>query len=224
METTSTVKTPKRQKRTPWNRDRAVGQKTPFTLSQAKMIKERLEDKIKRSDKRSPKALRDLALFSTALDTMLRSSDLRPLQVSDVERPDREIRIELFLKQKKTGNVHLVELSEKTRDVLKRWIKVSKKSQGDYLFTGLTHKTRFKPITQQQYASLVKEWAKMIGLDEKSFSTHSTRRTKASLVYERTGNIEAVRQLLGHTSLGSTQHYLNVSKKDALKLAREVEI
>ena len=57
------------------------------------------------------------------------------------------------------------------------------------------------------------------------YNTHSLRRTKAVLVYERTGNLEVVRQLLGHSTIASTSHYLFGDKKvdrDVLKIAREV--
>jgi integrase len=33
------------------------------------------------------------------------------------------------------------------------------------------------------------------------FGTHSLRRTKATLIYRRTGNLRAVQLLLGHTKI-----------------------
>ena len=38
-------------------------------------------------------------------------------------------------------------------------------------------------------------------LDPKLFGTHSLRRTKATLIYRRTGNFRAVQLLLGHTEV-----------------------
>jgi integrase len=61
----------------------------------------------------------------------------------------------------------------------------------------------------------------MIGLDSKLYSTHSLRRTRASLIYRKTGNIEAVRLLLGQKSVVSTSNYLNLDKQEALKIGRE---
>jgi integrase len=40
------------------------------------------------------------------------------------------------------------------------------------------------------------------------FGTHSLRRTKAALIYRRTGNLRAVQLLLGHTKIESTVCYL----------------
>src|SRR6266436_2633152 len=50
-----------------------------------------------------------------------------------------------------------------------------------------------------QYSRLVCEWISNIGLDPHLFGTHSLRRTKATLIYRRTGNLRAVQLLLGHT-------------------------
>jgi integrase len=39
---------------------------------------------------------------------------------------------------------------------------------------------------------LVSEWIGSVGLDPRLFGTHSLRRTKATLIYRRTGNLRAV--------------------------------
>ena len=38
----------------------------------------------------------------------------------------------------------------------------------------------------------------MVGLDASLFGTHALRRTKATLIYRKTGNFGAVQLLLGH--------------------------
>ena len=43
-------------------------------------------------------------------------------------------------------------------------------------------------------------------------------------IYEQTRNIEAVRQLLGHASVGSTSAYLNIDKRKALDIGRRWEL
>jgi hypothetical protein len=42
------------------------------------------------------------------------------------------------------------------------------------------------------------------GLDGSAYGTHSLRRTKATQIYRKTGNVRAVQLLLGHTKLEST--------------------
>src|SRR5262249_48711312 len=54
------------------------------------------------------------------------------------------------------------------------------------------------------YSKLVKKWASYARLDPRKYSTHSLRRTKSSVVYARTGNLEVCRQILGHHSIANT--------------------
>ncbi|MBT4703407.1 MAG: tyrosine-type recombinase/integrase, partial [Rhodospirillaceae bacterium] len=61
-------------------------------------------------------------------------------------------------------------------------------------------------------------------LDPSLFGTHSIRRTKATLIYRRTGNLRAVQLLLGHTKVESTVRYLGVEVEDALTIAEQVDI
>ncbi len=75
-----------------------------------------------------------------------------------------------------------------------------------------------------KYARLVIEWVLAIGLDPTRYGTHSLRRTKAALIYRKTGNLRAVQLLLGHTKVDSTVRYLGVELEDALSIAERIEI
>jgi site-specific recombinase XerC len=50
------------------------------------------------------------------------------------------------------------------------------------------------------------------------------RRTKAALIYRKTGNLRAVQILLGHTKLESTVRYLGVEVDDALAISEQVDL
>ena len=63
-----------------------------------------------------------------------------------------------------------------------------------------------------------------IGLRPRDYGTHSLRRTKAALIYKRTGNLRAVQLLLGHTKIETTVRYLGVDIEDALELAEATEV
>jgi integrase len=76
----------------------------------------------------------------------------------------------------------------------------------------------------RQYSRLVSEWIASIGLDANRFGTHSLRRTKATLIYRRTGNLRAVQLLLGHTKIESTVRYLGIEVDDALAIAEQVDV
>ncbi|MGY9014070.1 MAG: tyrosine-type recombinase/integrase, partial [Rhodospirillales bacterium] len=92
----------------------------------------------------------------------------------------------------------------------------------DFLFTGYRGKERC--LTTRQYARLVSEWVALAGLDPSLFGTHSLRRTKATLIYRKTGNLRAVQILLGHTKIESTVRYLGIEVDDALAIAEQVDV
>ena len=68
-----------------WNKGLDVGKRDGFTPDQVKRIRGLLAD-------RGVRGLRDLALFSTAIDTMLHGQDLLTLVVADVQRRDGSMR------------------------------------------------------------------------------------------------------------------------------------
>ena len=91
------------------------------------------------------------------------------------------------VRQKKTGQPVRFEMTEQTRQSVDDYIRAAGKKSGEFLFIG-----RHGPgqcMTTRQYARLVSGWVGSIGLDPKLFGTHSLRRTKATLIYRRTGNL-----------------------------------
>ena len=67
-------------------------------------------------------------------------------------------------------------------------------------------------------------WVRSVGLNPATYGTHSLRRTKAALIYRKTGNLRAVQILLGHTKLESTVRYLGVEVDDALAISEQVDL
>ena len=71
---------------------------------------------------------------------------------------------------------------------------------------------------------MVNGWVSQIGLDPAAYGTHSLRRTKPTLIYQRTKNLRVVQLLLGHTMLESTVRYLGVEVEDALEISEQTEV
>ena len=113
-------------------------------------------------------------------------------------------------------------MTEQTRQAVDDYLRVAGKKPGEFMFTARRGPGR--SMTTRQYARLVSEWIANIGLDPRLFGTHSLRRTKATLIYRRTGNLRAVQLLLGHTKIESTVRYLGIEVDDALAIAEQVEI
>jgi integrase len=164
---------------------------------------------------------RDLAMFNLAIDSKLRGCDVVALKVANVA-PNGYAIDRATIRQRKTGRPVKFELTEQTREAVDGYLRASGKNPNEFLFTSRRDKGRC--MTTRQYARLVSEWIAGIGLEPKLFGTHSLRRTKATLIYRRTGNLRAVQLLLGHTKIESTVRYLGVEVDDALAIAEQVEV
>jgi integrase len=153
-------------------------------------------------------------MFNLAIDSKLRGCDVVAIRVEDVAAggytADRAT-----VRQKKTGRPVRFELSEQTRQAVDDYLKAANKRPGEFLFTG--RRGPGNCMTTRQYARLVSAWIGGVGLDPRLFGTHSLRRTKATLIYRRTGNLRAVQLLLGHTEIESTVRYLGIEVDDALQ-------
>ena len=164
---------------------------------------------------------RDLALFNLAIDSKLRGCDVVRLRVEDVA-PHGYAVDRATVRQNKTGLPVRFEITEQTRQAIDEHLAASRKRPGDFLFHGRRDKGRC--LTTRQYARLLSEWIASIGLDPSLFGTHSLRRTKATLIYRRTGNLRAVQLLLGHTKVESTVRYLGIEVDDALAIAEQIDV
>src|SRR6201982_2262228 len=199
-------------RRTPWNKGKLIGAKPPLRPNQVGSIRTRLLIE---------RRTRDLALLHLAIDSKLRGCDVVALRVEDVA-PNGYAIARATVRQKKTGRPVRFELTEQTRQAVDSYLKTASKKPVEFLFT-----SRRRPgegMTTRQYARLVSEWIAGIGLDPHVFGTHSLRRTKATLIYRRTGNLRAVQLLLGHTKIESTVRYLGIEVDDALAIAEQVEV
>lgn len=114
------------------------------------------------------------------------------------------------------------EITDHTRESVDGYLKQTTKRPGDYLFSGRRGPERH--LRTRQYARLVGQWTEGIGLEPGMFGTHSLRRTKATLICRRTGNLRAVQLLLGHTKVESTARCLGVEVDDALDIAEQVDV
>ena len=198
--------------RTPWNKNKLIGQKSPLKLKEIWAIRINLQ---------LGKKTRDLALFNLAIDSKLRGCDLVALRVRDIAHGSQVLSRAMVM-QRKTQRPVQFELTELTRDTVRAWINVAGLKSEDYLFPS---RLLDRPhLSTRQYARVVHQWVCAIGLDPSCYGTHSMRRTKATLIYRRTKNIRAVQLLLGHTKLENTVRYLGIEVDDALEIAEQTEI
>jgi integrase len=126
------------------------------------------------------------------------------------------------VRQKKTDRPVRFEITEQSRQSVDEYLRLTKRRPGSFLFCG--RRKGGGKLTTRQYARLVSAWTGMIGLDASLYGTHSLRRTKATLIYRKTGNLRAVQLLLGHSKVESTVRYLGIEVDDALLIAEQVDI
>jgi integrase len=160
-------------------------------------------------------------MFNLAIDSKLRGCDIVALKIEDVA-PNGHAADRATVRQKKTGQPVRFELTEQTRQAIDEYMKVTGRKPGDFLFP--SRRNHGRCITTRHYARLVSDWIASIGLDPNRFGTHSLRRTKATLIYRRTGNLRAVQLLLGHTKIESTVRYLGIEVDDAPAIAEQVDV
>src|SRR6185437_10201316 len=198
--------------RAPWNKGNLIGSKPPLLLKHVWSIRSKLSAEAR---------IRDLAMFNLAIDSKLRGCDIVSIKVEDIA-PHGTAVARASVRQRKTGHTVRFELTEQTREAIDGYLRAFGRRPGDFLFPSRRHKDRC--ITTRQYARLVSNWVASIGLDPTFFGTHSLRRTKATLIYRRTGNLRAVQLLLGHTKIESTVRYLGIEVDDALAISEQVDV
>lgn len=200
------------QKREAWNKGKLIGQKPPLKPKDIWAIRIHLQ---------SAHAVRDLAMFNLAIDSKLRGCDLVSLHVRDVTHGSQILPRAMVI-QRKTQRPVQFELTEPTRLSVAAWVQKTNLRSDQYLFPSRIGSSPY--VSTRQYARIAHHWVEAAGLDSSAYSTHSMRRTKATLIYKRTKNLRAVQLLLGHTKLESTVRYLGIEVDDALEISEQTEI
>jgi integrase len=161
-------------KRGAWNKGKLIGAKPPRRPKHVWSVRTKLQV----ADRK-----RDLAMFNLAIDSKLRGCDVVALKVEDIAPHGYAIE-RATVRQKKTGVPVRFEVTEQTRQAVDDYIGAAHRKPGDFLFAAPRRPGR--GLSTRQYARLVGDWIRAIGLDPCTFGSHSLRRTKATLIYRRT--------------------------------------
>src|ERR1700720_945892 len=168
-------------KRWPWNKGLEVGKRDGFTPAQVKQIRSVLRD-------RGVPGVRDLALFSTAIDTMLHGHSLLTVVVGDVQSRNGSILPLIEVAQSKGAPPVRCALSKSTTIALEKWIIAAGLKRTDYLFPG-GDPSGGRPLSGRQLTRLLKGWVVEAGLDPRAYGSESLRRTKALHILKGTGDL-----------------------------------
>jgi integrase/recombinase XerD len=176
------------------------GRKLPGTLSQAQV--ERLLDHAQGS---GPADLRDAAMLELLYSAGLRISELVGLDVDDVDLVDMTVRC-----VGKGSRERVVPLGRVAVAAADRWIREGRPvlaPPGPWLFCN----TRGGRLTRQGGWKIVKAHADGAGLGDR-VSPHTLRHSFATHLVEGGADIRVVQELLGHSSVTTTQVYTHTSQ------------
>ncbi len=167
-----------------WNAGRLLGAKRALKPQQVWAIRFLLDRE---------KRVRDRALFDLAIDSKLRGCDVVKIKIGELVSGGH-VRSRAIVMQQKTGRPVQFEILQPARTTILAWLERRGGAVDDFAFPSrIDHAAH---ISTRQYARLVDEWVVGIGLHAEDYGTHSLRRTKASIIYKRTGNLRAVQILL----------------------------
>lgn len=151
--------------------------------------------------------IRDLAIFTLFLTTGIRISELCALDVSDFDFSNNAFKV-----LRKGGNEVLLYFGDETKTALERYIEQRKGaaifSQDSPMFLSLQN-TRMSVRALQE---LVKKYARL-AVPLKNISPHKLRSTYGTMLYEETGDIYLVADVLGHKDVNTTRkHYAAIDE------------
>ena len=157
--------------------------------------------------------LRDTAMLELLYATGVRVAELTGINVKDVDLTRRTVRV-----TGKGGKERVVPFGEAAADAVQQWLDHGRAElAGDTpaLFVGV----RGKRIDPRQVRRVVEKAAQVTG---QHITPHGLRHTAATHLLEGGADLRVVQEMLGHSSLQTTQIYTHVSAerlKDAFKQA-----
>jgi len=163
---------------------------------------------------------RDLALLVLLLGTGMRISELVGIDLSDVDFGVNGVRI-----TRKGGSQVVVYFGDEVERFLRDYISEREAMQPlpgheDALFLSMQRRR----ISVRAMQDLVKKYAK-VAAPLKSISPHKLRSTYGTMLYEETGDIYLVADVLGHKDVNTTRkHYASVSDDRRRLAARVVKL
>lgn len=154
---------------------------------------------------------RDLAIVFTFLTTGMRLSELVSINMEDIIYDHFNI----IGKGNKERTVYL---TNNCKELLDQYILMRNKYIKDLKIDALFISTRKKRISNRAVQSTIDKYLKKAGFDTSVYSTHKLRHTAATLMYKY-GNVDirALKDILGHESISTTQIYTHLDDEDLKK-------
>lgn len=155
---------------------------------------------------------RDTAMLELLYATGMRVSELCGLDIGDIDRQRRMVRV-----LGKGDKERVIPFGEAALDAVNQWLEVHRDMAkvDDALFVGI----RGKRIDARQIRRIVDRAGLVSGVDH--LSPHSLRHTAATHLLDGGADLRQVQEMLGHSSLQTTQIYTHVSSQRLLEAFRQ---
>ena len=180
-----------------------VGKSLPKTLSE-----EDVEALLQAPNTTTPIGVRDRAMLETLYGAGLRVSELISLELNSINLDNGWVRL-----TGKGSRERLVPLGEYAVDWIQRYLntyrtKLLKNRVSNDLFVT----SRGKRMTRQAFWLNIRKYAAQTGI-QSDITPHSLRHSFATHLLNHGTDLRTIQQMLGHSSLSTTQIYTHVSKQ-----------
>ena len=153
--------------------------------------------------------IRNYVLFTVALHTALRISDILRLRWDDVyDFVEKRPRIQAFITEKKTGKAKIITLNKRVASALAMY--ASKAVQGAAL---IANPKTGKAISRVQAYRIFRDAAEIIGMESR-VSCHSLRKTFGYLVRKAGVSPELIMEIYRHSSYNITRRYIGITQDE----------
>ena len=153
----------------------------------------------------TPAEVRDKAMFEVFYSSGLRLAELVSLDVADAEGILRQAEVTVTGKGAKT---RIVPVGSKARAAVETWLaqRAALAGAGEpALFVG----ARGRRISASSVRHALSQWARRLGLPQ-HVHPHMLRHSFATHVLQSSGDLRAVQEMLGHSSISTTQVYTHL--------------
>lgn len=157
------------------------------------------------------KGKRDIAIIEVLYSTGMRVSELVSLSFGQIDNDGGHIKIRG--KGNKERLVLLGDYAQKALRIYTRDPDYKRKGKSDVIFRNRFH----KPLSARSVAKTLKKIARMAGLPH-DVSPHTIRHSFATHMLDAGADLRTVQELLGHSSLSTTQIYTHITPERLKKV------
>jgi site-specific recombinase XerD len=160
---------------------------------------------------------RNLLLLNMLFTLCLRGSEVVGLKMDDLKLELKQIWI-----KRKGGSIKKFPLNDEITDQIKDWLAVRKTYQGadsQWVFLS-SHGNR---LDERQARCIVANAMKRAGIKKRKKGTHILRHSGATFRLKNGGNIRIIKEILGHTSVATTEKYLHFKETELKQVIEESE-